>query len=686
MTKNRCSILFALLASTAYGADFTTYIGPSIVNQSAGVAAIATDSSGNTYVTGSNVIGTYETGVNPFVTKLDSSGNIVFSKSIGPMGSYADAIAVDPAGNVWVGGETGDTDFPLVNPLQSVPAANGIGFLVKLAPDGTVVYSSYFGGTLGNSGISGIATDASGNVYVTGFTDASDFPTTPGLPASPVSGNGRDPSYGVFAAKISSTGQKVLYSSVIAGAQDGTACMGVPKTVGLGIAIDGAGNALVAGTTNCTDLPAATDGTSGPGAFVFKINAAGDAVVYFTYLGAAENATISQAGSVTLGARPIAADAAGDAFIAGYTYGIAGAKPQTFAVELSPGGVAVWTATLGSSAGSWANAIALDSSGNVWLTGTNGTIPAPGEPFVEQLTSPQAVLPYSAQFPVGEAGQDIAIDPSGMVHFAGSIGLISTLAPTQALSPRALSIVSAASGQLTGTIAPGEIISIYGLGMGPTTPTAATPENGLFPTSLGGVQVFVNGNPIPLLYVSASQINAEIPSSIASGGLTNGIAIVQVVYALTEWDPVQQITFTQALPDFRLAIVGFEFAVFENPGGSMAVINQDGTLNKIANPAPPGSVVSIWATGFGATAPPADGAVATAANNYCSACQITLKNGHNSITETVEYAGTSPGLIDGLMQINFLIPTDFPFNGAFVYLTAPGSTQSIQLGWVKISQ
>jgi streptogramin lyase len=105
----------------------------------------------------------------------------------------------------------------------------------------------------------------------------------------------------------------------------------------------------------------------------------------------------------------------------------------------------VWTATLGSSAGSWANAIALDSSGNVWLTGTNGTIPAPGEPFVEQLTSPQAVLPYSAQFPVGEAGQDIAIDPSGMVHFAGSIGLISTLAPTQALSPRALSIVSAAS-------------------------------------------------------------------------------------------------------------------------------------------------------------------------------------------------------------------------------------------------
>jgi uncharacterized protein (TIGR03437 family) len=293
---------------------------------------------------------------------------------------------------------------------------------------------------------------------------------------------------------------------------------------------------------------------------------------------------------------------------------------------------------------------------------------------VDELSADGSDILYSEEFPTGEAGQAIAVDQSGVVHLAGALGLISTIAEGQPLAPRALSIVNAASNLLTGTIAPGEIISIYGLGLGPTTPAAATPENGMYPTSLGGVQVLVDGNPIPLLYVSASQINAEIPSSIDLGGLTYPFAIVQVTNN------------SVPLPDFHLAIAGSLFAAFDNPGGSLAVINQDGTLNKMANPAPPGSVVSIWATGFGAAAPPADGAVATAANNYCSACQLTLSNGPHSVNETVQYAGTSPGLIDGLMQINFLIPTGFPFDGAFVYLTTPGSTQSIQLGWVNISQ
>ena len=105
----------------------------------------------------------------------------------------------------------------------------------------------------------------------------------------------------------------------------------------------------------------------------------------------------------------------------------------------------------------------------------------------------------------------------------------------------------------------------------------------------------------------------------------------------------------------------------------------------IANPAKPGSIVSIWGTGFGAT-PPADGAVAAAANNYCSNCQIAFGHWPQNITETVQYAGSSPGLIDGLMQINFMIPTQITVGGAWVYFTPPGYTQPIQLGWVNISQ
>jgi len=654
---------FALLIS-AYGADFTTYIGgPSQNPDQSTAGALATDLAGDTYVTG----------VNGFVTKLDPAGNIAFTATLGPGNSYTygHAIAVDPSGNVWIGGQTLATDFPLVNALQSSPNASGSGFLVKMAPDGTVLYSSYFGGTLGDSAVYGIATDANGNVYVTGFTDASDFPATAGLPASPVTAISSAPVYGAFAAKLDSAGQKILYSTVIAGPQACAFCFPVPTTQGNGIAVDGAGNALVAGSTNTTDLPVPSSAPA-LGAFVFRINAAGNALVYFTYLGSGGLAGNSGTSTITLGTRPIALDASGNAYVAGYTNSIVGANPQTIAMVLTPAGVFEFGVLLGSPAGSRPNAIALDASGNAWLTGTNGSASAPGEPFVEQLTSTGAILPYLADFPPGAAGQDIAIDASGVVHFAGPIGLVSTITEGQPLAPRALGIVSAASGELSGTVAPGEIISIYGLGLGPTNPVTATPENGLFPTSLGGIQVLLNGVPIPLLYVSATQIDAEIPSPLQ--GAATGIALVRVMNN------------SALLPDFRLAVISSDFAVFEKSGGSMAVMNQDGTVNKIGNPAQPGSIVSIWATGFGATGPPADGAVAASANNYCGSCQVTLNFGPNNVFEAVQYAGSSPGLIDGVMQINFMIPAQFPYNGAWVYFAPPGDQPLLRLGWVDISQ
>jgi uncharacterized protein (TIGR03437 family) len=342
-------------------------------------------------------------------------------------------------------------------------------------------------------------------------------------------------------------------------------------------------------------------------------------------------------------------------YLATYT---GGANSEAFAVKLSPAGATIWASFLGSPLalnGSQANAVSLDSSDNVWVTGSNGPSEAPDSNFVAEVSADGSGSLYGEQFPSGYAGQDIAVDPSGVVHFSGSMGLVSTMAPPLFLANRVLSILNAAAGTTNGLIAPGEVISIYGLGLGPTTAVTATPANGSFPKSLSGVEVLVNGNPIPLLYVSASQINAEVPSGIASGGLTNGIAVVQVMNN------------SAPLPDFRVALVGSDFGVFEKAGGSMAVI-------------------SIWASGFGATGPPAVGAVATEANNFCSSCQLVLSNGAMSVTETVEYAGTSPGLIDGLMQINFLIPTQFTFDGVWVYFTPPGYSQPLTLGWVDLAQ
>jgi uncharacterized protein (TIGR03437 family) len=672
----RYLVSLVVILSTANAGDFTTYVGTS--DDEYFVSQLAADSAGNTYVTG----------VLALVTKLDPTGNIAFAiPAGGQCCTYGDAIAVDPAGNVWVGGNTSSPNLPLVNAVQSTPPpsmtnpGSGIGFLMRIAPDGTVLYSSYFGGVQGSTTVSGIATDQSGNVYLTGVTSSNDFPTTPGLPAWPGSQNGSGVISGAFVTKLNSTGQKILYSGVIAGTMTkcaGTGCTSLaPYTAGTGIAVDGSGNALVAGNTNTTNLPAPPGSAAGTGPFALKINGAGSELVYVTYIGPAP---------VGIGARPIAADASGDAYIAGNTNSsdfptTPGAYQGTsltggaFAMKLNPDGGTIWATLLGSDLnGSGAYAIALDNFDNVWLTGGDGFVSGTAGSYVAELSADGSVRPYLEQFPSQEAGFDIAVDPSGVVHVLGQASLVSTITPGNSSPSRVLSILNAAGGApgvTTGLIAPGEIISLYGSGLSNTTPIAATPQNGLFPTMLGGVQVLVNGAPIPLLYVSASQINAELPSPL--NGVVNGLASVQVMIN------------SVPLPDFHLAVVNSQFAVFQKSGGTMAVFNQDGTLNKIANPAKVGSVASIWATGFGVAGSPVNGSVAMAPNNYCSSCQFVFMSGDLSITETVQYAGTSPGLIDGLMQINFQIPEESIFGGAWVYFTPPGS-QLLMLGWVNISE
>jgi uncharacterized protein (TIGR03437 family) len=216
------------------------------------------------------------------------------------------------------------------------------------------------------------------------------------------------------------------------------------------------------------------------------------------------------------------------------------------------------------------------------------------------------------------------------------------------------------------------VITIFGYGLGPVSAVSASPSKGRFPTSLGGVQVLVNGAPIPLLYVSSWQINAEIPAPL--NGFGGGSAMVQVEVGSTQ------------LPVFGAEVDSEIFGVFQNPDGSMAAINQDGTLNSPMNPAKAGTIVSIWANGlipFGATV---NGSISTAAENWCGDCQIAVgilgDVTITPVTKTVDYAGTAPGLIDGVMQINFTVPkpvgiydgtTYVNFNGlganGFIYVT-----------------
>lgn len=659
-------------------ANYTTYIGDP--SASYGVSALATDANGNTYVTGSRNL---DFGSDIYVSKIDSNGNLALLASFGLVPPSAaqpvsggSAIAVDASGNIFVGGVTPRPDFPVVKALQSTPAMNGgmTGFLVKLAPDGTILFSTYLGGTQGPSSMNAIALDSQGNVYVTGTTSASDYPHTPGLPNGAVSTSGPSMVSAAWFAKISGDGSKILYAGGISSSThecgEGSICFlsGI-ATGGTAIATDAAGSAYVAGNSygglNGTTGAAITTGI---GAFVVKVNAAGSGLVYMTLLGSANYlpsggpAPDSSPGNLVLA---IAADAGGNAYIAGETSdphfpatpgafqttlpGGAGANAfqappfSGFVAKINSAGRAfAWATYLGGSQNDLASKIALDSSGNVWVSGGTMSPNFPistgwpnGIEFIGEFNPSGSALIFGERFPNSMVFAALAFDNGGTLHTAGSNGLVSSFSPAalpfQSTAPQVFGMTNAAGGSLiTGRVSPGEVISIYGMNLGPAKGVSGEVNSqGLVPTALGGVQVMIDGVVAPLLYASSTQINAVAPVALLIGSVVNLNLTVNGI----------------AAPSFRTVVDT------EPPEIFPVAANQDWTLNSASNPAKVGSFVTVWANGAGAFST-VDGQVATAAQAYCT-CTITDNRGGQI---NVSYAGAAPGLVNGITQINFQIP------------------------------
>ena len=381
--------------------------------------------------------------------------------------------------------------------LQTQSYSNGTGFIIKLTNDGTtILYSTYFGGAFGTSSVSGLATDAKGNLYVTGLTSASDFPQTSGLPTVSLT-----PTGAVFVAEVPAAGGKILYSGAVVPTGN-TVFATYPASSG--IAVDPTGEAF---------LRYNNDNNSG---FVAKINAGGAG---FAFAPISFPATVN---AITL-------DAAGDTYLA-----IGGGTIE----KLNPAGTAVWTFTLPPGiVDESPNSIALDASGNVWATGvtTSTTFPnangwTTGIDFLVGVNASGSQLIYSALYPSLTVEQAVSVDPSGLVHVAGQNAFVAAIDPQAAPANNIFALQNAFGGNVTARLSPAEVAAIYGPGIGPTTALTATPTNGFYPTTLGGVEVSVNGANIPLLYVSANQINAVIPmevtaNSAATVRVTNGTAV-----------------------------------------------------------------------------------------------------------------------------------------------------------------
>ena len=213
--------------------------------------------------------------------------------------------------------------------------------------------------------------------------------------------------------------------------------------------------------------------------------------------------------------------------------------------------------------------------------------------------------------------------------------------PPPVLSPGA--ITNAAS-FATGPLSPGEIVTLFGAGMGPPTLVSATVNTfGLVDTALGGTRILFDGNPAPLVYSRSDMVSAVVPYAVAGGSTTQ----VQVEYFGQRSPPVSFPVAATSPGIFKLGDAG--------NGVGIWVLNQDGTLNSPSNPASPGSVVVLYATGGGQTTPPGvDGSLAAAPYPVPKQAVTVTIGGVNA---ELHYAGAAPFEVAGLLQINAVIPS-----------------------------
>lgn len=191
-------------------------------------------------------------------------------------------------------------------------------------------------------------------------------------------------------------------------------------------------------------------------------------------------------------------------------------------------------------------------------------------------------------------------------------------------------------------VAPGELVSIFGYGVGPASGAAMNTQSGTVATQLAGTRVLFDGIPAPLLYTDSNQVNAVVPRSV--GGRTS--TRVQVEYlGLTS-------------NDLSVPVATSSPGIFTLNGsgtGQAAILNQDSSVNSAANPAQPGSILVIYATGAGQMNPAVpDGAIPVADPLPKPIAPVTVTIG--SVEADVLYAGAAPGLVAGALQVNARIP------------------------------
>ena len=620
------------------------------------------------------------------LARLDFGGS---NKGVGYNDSIVGA-AIDSTGNLVIAGSTTSTDFPRVSPLLT-NAAPFAAFIVKIDSQlKTILFSTTLGGTKTGTWAGAMALDSSGNIYVTGTTYDTDFPVTLGaFQTDPPPVTTRY----AYLTKISADGRTLMFSTYFG--SSGAVCadhtISCAVTFGSAIALDASGNPVIAGSTGSNQLPV-TPGAFGPNCgdcgsratagFLARFSADGSKLLWATYVPVVSAAPYNAGVAIV----SMAIDGAGDIVFGGSTtVGLpvtAGALQTVFPVPRSPG-IAGFLMKIAPTAQRLlfstyfggedmlvavhpVAAVVTDVQGTIWVTGgsvrdelpVSKDTPILGESFLAGLSPDGSKLIDIFTAPSGAAGRAIALTSGGGVTALGAAGALLTASLGQ--GPSLVGVGNAASLGVSNAVAPYELISLYGLSLGPPAPAGAQVVDGAIAKSLSGVQVLFDGTPAPLLFVGPAQINAFVPSTVY-GQDTTTLRIITPSGTLQ--GPAMLVR--PAQPGVFLApVVGnLGFAPFA------IALNQDGSVNSSAQPAALGSIVTVWAGGTGiSTYPQPDGTILNFSRGVASLpvsmfsfpLVIALSLGGfapGALSLDVLYAGDAPGMIAGISQINFRLPS-----------------------------
>ncbi|MBX7221717.1 MAG: SBBP repeat-containing protein [Blastocatellia bacterium] len=402
--------------------------------------AVALDPEGNIWIVGGTTSTRTFPLVNPLqgenaggtdilLVKLDRTGSkVLLATFLGGSGDdEAKDIAIDNLGNVFLCGRTNSPNFPVTKGAFQTKYNGGTTdvFLVKLPKDGSqITYATYIGGNARDDG-AGVAVDRSGNVYLTGLTNSQNFPLEKPFQPKPGGGGFAD----AFIMKLDAQELKPVYSTYLGGDED---------EVPTGIAVDAEGNAAIAGFGNSSNFPTVNalqkefkggfyDG------FAAKLDAAGTALVFSTYLGGTNQDRCAR----------IAADGEGNTYVVGYTFSpdfttvkpfqpAIGGNSDAFVVKFAPTGTVVFSTFLGGNRDELGYGIAVDGGRSVWVTGGSFSTNFPlvnsfrttvqqNEVYVARLSPAGDKLLYST-FAGGadvEAGFSLTTDGRNTVLVAG---------------------------------------------------------------------------------------------------------------------------------------------------------------------------------------------------------------------------------------------------------------------------